>query len=477
MASPVPQPICSRPKSWWLAAPSPVLPLHSQRHRFAVRSEVQHMAEARLIHRHDTSSLTRNRQLRDSGRSPFPFLGPGQDLVHSEQVLQLQRTVGNKGVGRLLAHRSTLPVQGAFEMKTSHFDQQIGMTDTFMNMFGKSIFYNIRNTLASYEKAASPNRLKLLDKLENLCSKWMVAHGTSKSAGDLKKKAVVQNLLDEVDAERASVASKQAAEGIYLANAVNVGKKDPNSSDIGKKYALEALSRDGMGAAEKASIGQYSNAEASLMSAHGVTGAEIAAIKTFTASDYQYINPATANSESWLTSNRKQFHLSAKLGDRTFSQEGSLHTAIAMQGLTKMPAWTKPAYRGERCTPTQFGEKYSVGKEFSYNSFASSAQEERVALNFAHGLADSPPSLDKSVAVLAVLEETGGRDISSISMVQGEKEVLLLPGSKFVVKKVEEVDGNTAYARYVTRARQAKIPIPDKWYVVTMAPATKSGGK
>ncbi len=435
------------------------------------------MPETRQIHRSDSGSRARNKQVAAGGSAPFPFAGPDQELVSSKQVLQLQRTVGNKGVSRLLAQSSTVPVQGAFEMKTSYLDQQIGISDTFMGLFGKSKFYDIRNTLARYEKAAPSDRLSLLDKLEKLCSKWMAAYGTSKSAGDQKKKAVVRNLLDEVDAERASVASKQAAEDVYLANAVNAGKKDSTSSDVGKKFALEALSSDGKGVSKDALRGQYSDAEASLMSAHGVTGAEIAAIKTFTASDYQYINPATANSESWLASNRKQFHLSKKLGDRAFSQEGSLHTAIAMQGLAKMPAWTKPAYRGERCTPSQFTEKYSVGKEFAYNSFASSAQEDGVALNFAHGLADSPPSKDKSVAVLTVLEETGGRDISSISMVQREKEVLLLPGSKFIVKKVEEVDGNTAYAKYVARAQKAKVPIPDKWYVVTMAPAAKSGKK
>jgi hypothetical protein len=78
----------------------------------------------------------------------------------------------------------------------------------------------------------------------------------------------------------------------------------------------------------------------------------------------------------------------------------------------------------------------------------------------------------KTVAVFYILTDHGGRDISDIALVQEEAEILLLPGSVFVVKSVQEKDvdaENTLYAGHAQDAVKKKQPLPTSWYVVRLA--------
>ena len=63
---------------------------------------------------------------------------------------------------------------------------------------------------------------------------------------------------------------------------------------------------------------------------------------------------------------------------------------------------------------------------------------------------------------------TNGRDISKLSAVKGEKEVLILPGTNFLITAVREVDGPTTYPALVKKAQDQGQPLPKKWYAVSM---------
>ena len=89
---------------------------------------------------------------------------------------------------------------------------------------------------------------------------------------------------------------------------------------------------------------------------HGLTDAESAAITTYTADDYKYINPAAANSSGWMKSQMKNDMQRGTEQERL--QEGAMHAGVMMQALAKLPAWQGPGFRGERLSPEQFGAQF-----------------------------------------------------------------------------------------------------------------------
>lgn len=74
------------------------------------------------------------------------------------------------------------------------------------------------------------------------------------------------------------------------------------------------------------------------------------------------------------------------MDDKSLKEEGSLHAAMALQGLAKMDRYTGETCRGARFTPEESKEKFAVGKQSSFSSLASPSSDKAVALEFAHGL-------------------------------------------------------------------------------------------
>ena len=221
-------------------------------------------------------------------------------------------------------------------------------------------------------------------------------------------------------------------------------------------------------------------------SAHGLTDAEVSAITIFSAGDFTYINPVTANPVAmnwenevvnpWLVNQRKDHPNDAwaRLDDKTVKEEGSLHTAMALQGLLKMDPYPGETYRGARFTPEAVKAMgLRPGKTMPFATLTSSTKDKDIGINFVYGLGSGAmidPS--KTVAVFYILTDHGGRDISDIALVRKEAEVLLLPGSVFVVKSVQELDAdaeNTRYAEHVQQAVKKNQPLPTSWYVVRLA--------
>lgn len=376
----------------------------------------------------------------------------------------LQRSAGNRAVSAMMG--ASVPVQRKLSVAAKDMDPDVGTKSKIMGAFGRSTFAMIQGALQSYEKASTPQqKASHLQQLSNLCAKWVNEHAGSKGAQNAKRRAFVQRLIDELPAEQVAL-SKSMAEDIYMSNVANAGDK---GSD---KFALEALNQSGKMAAETGADKEGKG----LAKEKGLTDAEVAAIRIFTASDYTYINPATANSPSWMKAQKGKKELGLDpFSDKTLVEEGTLHAGVAMEGLKKLEPWPHDTYRGARYTEDEFNQTFMSGKPMTFASFASSAQHEDVALKFAHGIGiEYTIGADKDIAVLCVLQLTGGRDISKISAVKKEAEVLLLPGSSYAVISVKEIDGNSVYAKYVSSAQGMGQPIPRKWYVVSLAPVPKA---
>jgi hypothetical protein len=190
--------------------------------------------------------------------------------------------------------------------------------------------------------------------------------------------------------------------------------------------------------------------------------AEITAIRVYTAADYMYINPALAGSEGYLKNSLKPTKGEVKGGwgparlaemqDRLtkdpkglleeMGKEGLQHSAMAIQGLKKLPTFKGKLKRGERWTEQVYKERYQKGKVDVRPSFTSVSKNPDKAGEFA-GQAEHPER-----GVVLDLDIKDGREINELSVYYnssgGEEEVLLLPGAELTVNKVDDPAVNTS---------------------------------
>ena len=123
-------------------------------------------------------------------------------------------------------------------------------------------------------------------------------------------------------------------------------------------YLGEARS-GGMKALTESAEGYFKKGRAPRLAAteHGLDQAESGALSAYTANEFQYINPATAFDKPWMQSQEKTKMMKGTEKERF--EEGSLHGAMMMEAMAKLPVWTGEGFRGERLTPTQFEEQYT----------------------------------------------------------------------------------------------------------------------
>ena len=199
----------------------------------------------------------------------------------------------------------------------------------------------------------------------------------------------------------------------------------------------------------------------------GLSPAELAAIQTFTAQDYKYINPATVGGDqAWLKSTvpslvdkpektdeewealqeqlaskgqtLKQAEQERRGELKPYQEEGSLHTGMALKGLTRLKPWKGTAYRGEGLDRKRFeGMFLKDGDGFrpkdpttSIKSLMSISKSLRKAEGFSvHGA--------KPYQLIWEYEVKNGRDIERLSVARQEQEVAILPGAEFAISAIE----------------------------------------
>jgi hypothetical protein len=192
--------------------------------------------------------------------------------------------------------------------------------------------------------------------------------------------------------------------------------------------------------------------------------AELAAIQVFTAQDYRYINPATANEPAWMRKNfwalvddpdKKEgdwLRLQQELGEQALTlgqrqalrrkeldalqQEGTLHSGVALHGLLKIPPWKGTGFRGEKIDAKRWDSRFvrdgngfrPVDPTFTWKTITSVSKSKSKAEQFIAGRGEYDVTWE--------FELINGRDIERLSWNREEREVALLPGAQFAYDSI-----------------------------------------
>jgi len=193
---------------------------------------------------------------------------------------------------------------------------------------------------------------------------------------------------------------------------------------------------------------------------HGLSVAELIAIRVYTAGDYQYMNPVVAGNDPWLLTTINQLiSPREKIGSEgtitypaewtapwakemlttgVFSfrltgirLEAARHNRMAESGLRKLPDVKATTYRGEGWSKTDFEKRYQVGHEFIFPIFASTSLDLERSKSFARDNVSGT-----KIGALLIMKVTKGKDVAEIALTKSEKEILLPPYSVFRVNKI-----------------------------------------
>jgi hypothetical protein len=206
----------------------------------------------------------------------------------------------------------------------------------------------------------------------------------------------------------------------------------------------------------------------------GLSAAELAAIQAYTADDYTYVNPATANNPKWMEhafggkvdSSKKDSFLeqsatkstnplteaqaaavqeaAEKAAMQAAQTEASTMTGVALQGLKKLPPWKGQGFRGQGMSAKQFHDIFvKQGDGFrprnatvTFPTITSVAKDVKVTGAFTGNKAGES---DLFASVVWYLNLTNARDIALLSLNRGEGEVILLPGAQVAIESIEMV--------------------------------------
>lgn len=241
----------------------------------------------------------------------------------------------------------------------------------------------------------------------------------------------------------------------------------------------------------------------------GLSDSDWAAIVTFTDFDYKYINPATANSRSWMQASMKDpiDDPNAKPGDltklkvklraagktlhqheaereqnlKTMSTEGALHTAFAVQGLQKLPEYSGQVFRGERISQAEFDAWFKIGgrekpidagdarlggkpgyhtqrtmrstrSHFVKGTMWSTSKKRDVA----DGFSFDGDAVSRPIRVIYDIQSIAGRYTAPFSQIAAEEEVTTLPGATFKIHSADLITGDYGNRFVFVKCTQTK---------------------
>jgi hypothetical protein len=109
---------------------------------------------------------------------------------------------------------------------------------------------------------------------------------------------------------------------------------------------------------------------------------------------------------------------------------------LAVSGLEKFPrgyiAASRKVYRGIKLSEKQTHDFFKVGEEFKDRAFMSTSESALVAKKFADG-ADK----EGKIPIIMEIQSHSGRTV----IADGERDVIFLPGTRFMTKAVERSNG------------------------------------
>jgi hypothetical protein len=348
------------------------------------------------------------------------------------------------------ARKPTKPV--AMTMTASDLESLLSGSKT-------SSFKKVYDALGAYEaeKNVDPEKAQeLLQAVEFRAERWLNEHKKDKDELATGRRQMLTKLCEQASFEQARF-SQGEAQKRYMANIANAHADDDDNPDPDVKFGFTGLtteSKDNVADNVLAPGGPQqrkyvppavgsppgtkgTRVTTKIPNPHKLTIGEIAAIQTFTGPDYGTINPATANSKERLDENRAKNIGSAfemQESDEVYMSEGVIHVGMAMSGLRKLPPYTAgPIYRGLSATQAQLTDWRTNG--YVQVSLGSASTDRTTSEQFA----DYEQGADKPVAVLLVLNNAEGRDISHISVKPHENEVIILAGTKFAVNSSQQL--------------------------------------
>lgn len=190
----------------------------------------------------------------------------------------------------------------------------------------------------------------------------------------------------------------------------------------------------------------------------GLSHAEVLAIRTYTADNFRYMNPAVTNFDRGLSNYLQETGKDSLVDDETSESEGdeglvigkkselkakqrlklegAAHAGVAMAGLAKLPGWRGTTYRGDNVDLGRLQKLYTLRRLNTNEMFLSTSKTTDTATTFLTQHDNGPIQLMVEIEIAG----SGGKDISRISTASQEDEVLLVPGAKYVTLSIEEYD-------------------------------------
>ena len=118
------------------------------------------------------------------------------------------------------------------------------------------------------------------------------------------------------------------------------------------------------------------------------------------------------------------FNQDLRTKNRSTIEKWQLYLKLLMSALNKLPSQRLTVYRGVN---KDISKDFTEGTQFVWSSATSCTRDASVAPYFANNSND--------IGTLFQIEVSSGRDISSFSEFPKEEEVLIRPGTKFLVTK------------------------------------------
>jgi hypothetical protein len=432
-----------------------------------------------------------------------------------------------KDLARLIAGRMAGTMQQIDDLRSTRGQIKGALT--------KDTLYRLRQAVADHQRADEEGTEARLAVILGLCDTYIGRHGKETDARAREKLETVDRIQEQAMSEMRDWGQRQA-QAQYLQDAYAKASAGPDSPTYSATRLTEAsepaliarLQTQKLAAGQASKHEGYNQATLDLIKKYHLTEAEVLAVKIYSASDYKYINPATANSESWMKIQNapekpkkpaqpkaqaapvvpdvaeavEDSELDRDLAtilegeDREFStalastsdderqlwellqatggnngnlpldartapeeyfdtkegqqqlkrlfEEGSLHGALAIAALRKLPPMAGTCFRGERMTEAEFVAMYGDNRNRKLptktrDNLTSIATERQAAQKFANGSEET--RRDATVSVMTLVTVTHARDIGDLSIFgRTEKEWLLLPGTSLKTDTVFETD-------------------------------------
>lgn len=400
----------------------------------------------RIARRIQASAFTTGRDVYFAAGEYRPDTDRGMETVAHELAHVLQHGQGRvrrSVISRRMASRpSDIDKVRSFGSKVK---AQIGRA----GLMKRDTLEKIRAVLSDYHKLNDPRAEELyVDVILSLCDRYLAERGNAPADREI-------SLVEDIRADAFRELGRIQAHERYLQDAYNQSGPDASPTKL-QHQALTAHTWAGAKALGKGTaatgVGGATKESLKIAQKYHLTEAEILALRTYTAPDYRYINPATANAPGWMKAQNPD------ADQKQLFEEGTLHAGMTLSALTKLPKKKGTTYRGARMSPADFAQKYRKGATIDFTAFASSAVVRSSAEKFAQGRGDAAPAPDQTASVLCVLKTTNARDVRDFSVFGSkEEEWLLLPGSSFKVDRIETFDTG-----------EAGRPPATEWHVVYM---------